>query len=82
MTVDIVMPRVGGYDVETGTVIRWLKREGERLEAGEPLAEVESEKTTMQLPAPHAGTLLRIMVAEQAEVPVGTVLAVMAREGS
>jgi len=81
MPANIVMPKVGGYDMESATLLRWLKREGDPLQTGEPIAEVESAKAVIELPSPHTGTLLRALVAEGTDVPVGTILAVVALAG-
>jgi pyruvate dehydrogenase E2 component (dihydrolipoyllysine-residue acetyltransferase) len=81
MPENIVMPRVGGYDVQSVVLLRWLKHEGDTLQAGDAVAEVESAKATIELPAPHSGTLLRIVVEEGTEVSVGTVLAVVELDG-
>ncbi len=75
MSENILMPRVGGYDVQEAVLVRWLKREGDAVSAGEPVAEVESDKATIELPSPHTGTIARILVAEGASVSVGTALA-------
>ena len=77
MPMDIVMLKVGGYDVQNATLARWLKREGDTVQAGEAVAEIESDKATMELPSPATGTLLRILIGEGSEVPVGTRLAVV-----
>jgi pyruvate dehydrogenase E2 component (dihydrolipoamide acetyltransferase) len=81
MPANILMPKVGGYDVESVTLVRWLKREGDPIQSGESVAEVESEKAMMELPSPHSGILLRTLVAEGTEVPVGTVLGIVALDG-
>jgi len=81
MSTDIVMPKVGGYDVQNATLVRWLKKEGEQVRADEPVAEIESEKATLELTSPVAGVMLRIAVAEGAEVPVGTLLAIVGQPG-
>ena len=78
---NIVMPKVGGYDVEQVVLVRWLKHEGDSLAAGEPLVEVESDKAIVELPSPQTGTLARIRVAAGSTVAVGTVLGVIASEG-
>jgi pyruvate/2-oxoglutarate dehydrogenase complex dihydrolipoamide acyltransferase (E2) component len=64
-----------GMGIEEGTVIRWLKREGELVAAGEPLVEVETAKTTQELEAPVSGRLTEILVLEGETVPVNTDLA-------
>lgn len=81
MPANIVMPKVGGYDIESATLLRWLKREGDQIQSGESIAEVESAKAVLELPSPHTGTLLRIVVPEGQDVPVGTVVAEVALVG-
>ena len=51
--------------------MRWLKREGDNVEAGDPLVELETEKISYELESPAAGTLLKVFARETAEVPVG-----------
>ncbi len=72
MAVEIVIPMLG-VTVERGTVVQWLKREGERVERGEILFVVETEKVTTEVESPAAGTLGPILVAEGEEVPILTV---------
>jgi pyruvate/2-oxoglutarate dehydrogenase complex dihydrolipoamide acyltransferase (E2) component len=55
-------------------VVRWIKNEGDALEQGEPVVELETEKVSYELDAPIAGVLLKIMVREPAEVEVGGLL--------
>jgi pyruvate dehydrogenase E2 component (dihydrolipoamide acetyltransferase) len=52
-------------------VVRWLKREGDEVKRGEPLVELETEKVSFELESPAAGTLLKVLAHEAAEVPVG-----------
>lgn len=65
-------------EMEYGTVTRWLKAEGDPVQAGEPVVEVEAEKVTEEIEAPVAGTIEEIRAAEGDEVKVGDVLAVIA----
>ena len=67
--------------MESGTVVSWLKREGEPVEKDEPLAEIESEKVVNELPAPATGVLHRIEVAADEEAAVGSLLAIIAEPG-
>jgi len=53
------------------TVVRWLKQEGERVNKGEPVVELETEKVTYELDSPVEGTLLKIIASANTEVPVG-----------
>jgi pyruvate dehydrogenase E2 component (dihydrolipoamide acetyltransferase) len=61
-----------------GTVVKWRKKEGEKIKAGEIVAEIETDKAVMESEAFEAGTMAAVLVAEGLKVPVGTVLAVLA----
>ena len=63
MTVTVSMPQLG-ESVTEGTVTRWLKKEGERVEADEPLLEVSTDKVDTEIPSPASGILRGITVAE------------------
>src|SRR3954466_12360949 len=76
MSVSVTMPRLG-ESVSEGTVTRWLKKEGERVEADEPLLEVSTDKVDTEIPAPASGVLQSIKVAEDETVEVGVELAVI-----
>ncbi|ONH61234.1 2-oxoglutarate dehydrogenase, E2 component, dihydrolipoamide succinyltransferase [Frankia sp. CcI49] len=76
MSVSVTMPRLG-ESVSEGTVTRWLKKEGERVEADEPLLEVSTDKVDTEIPAPASGILGSIKVAEDETVEVGVELAVI-----
>src|SRR5262245_6130343 len=71
--VDVVMPRMG-VSVSEGTITRWLKQEGEQIEADEPLLEISTDKVDTEVPSPASGTLTRILVQEGETVDVGTKL--------
>ena len=79
MATEVKLPRVG-QGMESGTVVRWLKQEGERVEKGEPLYELDTEKVTQEVEAEASGVLLKIAVQE-GEVPVGQTVAVIGEEG-
>jgi pyruvate dehydrogenase E2 component (dihydrolipoamide acetyltransferase) len=66
--------------MESGTVVRWLKQEGDQVEKGEPLYELDTEKVTQEVEAEASGVLLKIAVQE-GEVPVGQTVAVIGEEG-
>jgi pyruvate dehydrogenase E2 component (dihydrolipoamide acetyltransferase) len=66
--------------MEAGTIVRWLKSEGEPVEKGEPLYELDTDKVTQEVEAEASGVLLRIAVA-QGEVPVGETIAFIGAEG-
>ncbi|GAA2562466.1 2-oxoglutarate dehydrogenase, E2 component, dihydrolipoamide succinyltransferase [Winogradskya consettensis] len=80
MPVSVTMPRLG-ESVTEGTVTRWLKQEGERVEADEPLLEVSTDKVDTEIPSPAAGVLSRIVVGEDETADVGSELAVIAGDG-
>src|SRR5436190_10278698 len=79
MATEIKLPRLG-QGMESGTIVKWLKSEGEQVEKGEPLYELDTEKVTQEVEADVAGTLLKIAV-EAGEVPVGQTIAVIGDEG-
>jgi pyruvate/2-oxoglutarate dehydrogenase complex dihydrolipoamide acyltransferase (E2) component len=76
MATNVIMPRIGGTVVE-GTVKKWLVQEGETVTRYQPIAEVSSEKVTIEVPAPVDGVVLRIYHPARDCVPVGTILAVI-----
>src|SRR3954469_7587867 len=80
MPVSVTMPRLG-ESVTEGTVTRWLKQEGERVEADEPLLEVSTDKVDTEIPSPAAGVLTRIVVGEDETADVGSELAVISGDG-
>jgi 2-oxoglutarate dehydrogenase E2 component (dihydrolipoamide succinyltransferase) len=81
MSVSVSMPQLG-ESVTEGTVTRWLKKEGERVEADEPLLEVSTDKVDTEIPSPVAGILRGITVAEDETVAVGAELAVIDEAGA
>jgi pyruvate dehydrogenase E2 component (dihydrolipoamide acetyltransferase) len=76
---EVKLPRLG-QGMEAGTIVKWLKSEGERVEKGEPLYELDTDKVTQEVEAEASGVLLRIAVAE-GEVPVGETIAFIGEEG-
>ena len=76
MPVSVTMPRLG-ESVSEGTVTRWLKKEGERVEADEPLLEVSTDKVDTEIPSPASGVVVSIKVQEDETVEVGVELAVI-----
>jgi pyruvate dehydrogenase E2 component (dihydrolipoamide acetyltransferase) len=72
--IDVVMPQMG-VSVSEGTITRWLKQEGEHVEADEPLLEISTDKVDTEVPSPASGTLTSILVQEGETVEVGTKLA-------
>ena len=79
MATEVKLPRLG-QGMESGTVVRWLKQEGDKVEKGEPLYELDTEKVTQEVEAEASGVLLKIAVSE-GEVPVGKTVAVIGEEG-
>ena len=78
--IDVVMPQMGESIVE-GTLTRWLKKPGERVERDEPLFEISTDKVDTEIPAPAAGSLSEVLVEEGKTVAVNTVVARIADEG-
>ncbi|MBA2768333.1 MAG: 2-oxoglutarate dehydrogenase, E2 component, dihydrolipoamide succinyltransferase [Sporichthyaceae bacterium] len=76
MPTEVTLPALG-ESVTEGTVTRWLKQEGEQVEADEALLEVSTDKVDTEIPSPASGVLQRILVAEDETVPVGAELAVI-----
>ncbi|MDA0700103.1 MAG: 2-oxo acid dehydrogenase subunit E2, partial [bacterium] len=74
MPKDFVLPELAESVVE-GEVVRWLVAEGDAFVVDQPLVEVMTDKVTVELPAPFAGVLVRIVAPEGAVLPVGAVLA-------
>jgi pyruvate dehydrogenase E2 component (dihydrolipoamide acetyltransferase) len=81
MSVSVTMPQLG-ESVTEGTVTRWLKKEGERVSADEPLLEVSTDKVDTEIPSPASGILRGIVVDEDETVAVGAQLAVIEDEGA
>jgi len=74
MATQVILPALG-MSQETGTIVQWLKSEGERVTQGEPIAEIETDKATVELEAPASGTLSNVTAQAGAEIPVGQVIA-------
>lgn len=72
--IDVVMPQMGESIVE-GTLTRWLKKKGERIERDEPLFEISTDKVDTEIPAPAAGTVAEVLVDEGKTVAINTVVA-------
>jgi len=79
MADEVKLPRLG-QGMESGTIVKWLKSEGDRVEKGEPLYELDTDKVTQEVEAEASGVLLKIAVQE-GEVPVGETIAVIGEEG-
>lgn len=80
MSVELVMPQMG-ESITEGTVSKWLKNVGDRIEKDEPVLEISTDKVDAEVPSPGEGTLLEIRHQEGDTVEVGTVLAVIGAEG-
>jgi pyruvate dehydrogenase E2 component (dihydrolipoamide acetyltransferase) len=80
MKVEVTMPNLG-YDMEEGKVISWLKTTGDSVQRGEPIAEIETDKTTVEMEAVAAGRLAEIVVQEGDTVAVGAVIAYLETDG-
>ena len=79
MASEVKLPRLG-QGMEAGTIVKWLKSEGDKVEKGEPLYELDTDKVTQEVEAEASGVLLRIAVVE-GEVPVGETIAFIGEEG-
>jgi pyruvate dehydrogenase E2 component (dihydrolipoamide acetyltransferase) len=76
----MTLPRLG-QGMESGTIVRWLKQEGDRVEKGEALYELDTEKVTQEVEAEAAGVVLKILAGEGEEVDVGKPVVVIGEEG-
>jgi pyruvate dehydrogenase E2 component (dihydrolipoamide acetyltransferase) len=76
----VTLPRLG-QGMESGTIVRWLKSEGDKVEKGEPLYELDTEKVTQEVEADASGVLLKILASEGDEIEVGKAIAVIGEEG-
>jgi pyruvate dehydrogenase E2 component (dihydrolipoyllysine-residue acetyltransferase) len=79
MANEVKLPRLG-QGMESGTIVKWLKSEGDQVEKGEPLYELDTDKVTQEVEAEASGVLLKITVAE-GEADVGTTIAVIGEQG-
>src|SRR5258708_4314058 len=81
MPINILMPALSPT-MEKGNLAKWLKKEGEKVKPGDVIAEIETDKATMEVEAVDEGTLARIVVPEgSTDVPVNQLIAVLAGEG-
>ena len=81
MAADVVMPQMGESIFE-GTITKWLKKPGDKVERDEPLFEISTDKVDAEIPSPSAGVLKEIKVAEGQTVPINTVVAVIDAAGA
>ena len=77
---EVIMPKMGDA-MEEGTLLKWLKSEGDDVSEGDPIAEIETDKVTMELEAEDEGTLAQLIADEGQEVPVGEAIAFIQGEG-
>src|SRR5215218_9293159 len=81
MPYELKLPDLGEGLTE-GEIARWLVAEGQEIAEDDPLVEIQTDKTTAEIPSPAAGTVARILVGEGEVVPVGTVLVVIGEDGA
>src|ERR1700676_1264800 len=81
MAVDVIMPQMGESIFE-GTITKWLKKPGDKIERDEPLFEISTDKGDAEIPSPSAGVLKEIKVNEGQTVPIQTVVAVIDAAGA
>src|SRR6266849_3656116 len=80
MPIDVVMPQIG-ESIAEGTIVKWLKKPGEKVERDEPLLEISTDKVDAEIPSPANGTLTEIIAQEGQTVGVNTVVARIAAQG-
>ena len=74
MPTPVVMPQMG-ESIAEGTIVRWIKKPGDRVDRDEPLFEISTDKVDAEIPAPSAGVLLGILVTGGQTVPIDSVVA-------
>ena len=79
MTTKVVMPS-WGMGIEEGTVVRWLKAVGDKVQAGEPIVEIETAKATQEMESPATGTLARILLPQGESAAVNTEIGLIEEE--
>ncbi len=77
---EVIMPKMGDA-MEEGTLLRWIKSEGDEVEEGDPIAEIETDKVSMEIEAEDSGTLAQLIAEEGQEVPIGEAIAFIQGEG-
>jgi pyruvate dehydrogenase E2 component (dihydrolipoamide acetyltransferase) len=75
----IEMPKLG-YDMESGTVVGWLKKVGDKVARGDAIAEIETEKSTVEMESTASGTLVEIVATVGTELPVGEAIGYLDNE--
>lgn len=76
MTTKVILPK-SGMGIEEGTVLQWLKAEGDRVTQGEPIVEIETAKATQEVEAPVSGRLAKILLAQGETAAVNTEIALI-----
>src|SRR5436309_12268336 len=76
MKVDVIMPQMG-ESIQEGTVVRWIKKVGDRVKRDEPILEISTDSVDAEIPSPVAGVLSEIKVPEGSTVTINTVVAVI-----
>jgi pyruvate dehydrogenase E2 component (dihydrolipoyllysine-residue acetyltransferase) len=77
---EVIMPKMGDA-MEEGTLVKWLKSEGDEVSEGDAIAEIETDKVTLELEAENSGTLAQLMADEGQDIPVGEAIAFIQGEG-
>ena len=80
MATRIDMPQLG-LTMEKGTILQWLKAEGDKVEKGQPVVLIQTEKVEYEVEAPGAGMLLKVVAKEGAELPVGSLMGILGQPG-
>src|SRR3982075_3981432 len=80
MATDVVMPQMG-ESIAEGTIVRWIKKVGDKVDRDEPLFEISTDKVDAEIPSPAAGVVTEIRVQEGETVPVNSVVAVIGASG-
>ncbi|MFP5503853.1 MAG: biotin/lipoyl-containing protein, partial [Candidatus Sericytochromatia bacterium] len=80
MASNVTMPKMG-YDMEEGKILKWLKQEGDTVTKGEPIAEIETDKVSIEIEAFASGVLAKILHGADATVPVGDAIGIIAEPG-
>src|SRR6185295_6441777 len=80
MPIDVVMPQMG-ESIAEGTIVKWLKKPGDKVERDEPLLEISTDKVDAEIPSPSSGTLTEIIAQEGQTVGVNTVVARIGADG-
>src|SRR5258708_24194551 len=81
MAIDVVMPQMG-ESIAEGTIVRWIKKVGDKVERDEPLLEISTDKVDAEIPSPASGTVTEILAQEGDTVRVNSVVARITGEGA